>query len=298
MIIVRLKGGLGNQMFQYALGRVLALKNNTGLVFNTESYLDKSKRPFGRYTIERNYDLDVFNIYERVASKKEIPFVHRMYFKGGLMLIFDAVRRRILRHKTQELYFKEFNSELLSLGSNIYLDGFFQSFKYFIGYEDIIKKDFTIKNQIPENVKKLKEEINGLESLCIFVRRKDFVGNKYHEVVDENYYERGLSILNKDINIDKVYVFSDDLNWCKENLNLKFNKEVMFVGNEYAGSKWELHMYLMSFCKYFVIANSTFAWWPAWLSEREGKTVIVPNKWVGDNSVDINDVMPLDWIKV
>lgn len=297
MIIVRLKGGLGNQMFQYAIGRILSIKNHTDLLFNIEIYKDKSERIFKKnFAVDRNHDLEVFNIQGRVATKKEIPFIYRMYFKGKFMVLLDAIRRRVLRHNAQEIYFKKFNPEMLLLGSNVYIDGFFQSYKYFTGYEDIIRKDFVLKKEIPEYIKYLQKEISEKEALCVFVRRKDFVGNKYHEVVDKEYYSRGLSILSKNNKIEKIYIFSDDLNWCKE--NLKFDIDTMFVGDEYAGEKWEYHMFLMSNCKYFIIPNSTFAWWPAWLCDRYDKKVIAPSKWVRDGSVNINDVIPNDWIKI
>ena len=94
MIIVRLQGGLGNQMFQYALGRVLAIKNNTELLFNIETYYDQSKRIFkDNFALDREFELGLFNTAGRIAKKSEIPFLYRMYFKGSLMILIDAVRR-------------------------------------------------------------------------------------------------------------------------------------------------------------------------------------------------------------
>lgn len=296
MIIVRLQGGMGNQMFQYALGRVLAIKNNTELIFNTEGYDDKSKRLFKSNFAHRSYDLGVFNIKGRVAKSHEIPFFYKLYFKGKLMVVIDAVRRRILRHKGHELYFKKFNPQFLEFGNNTYLDGFFQSYKYFLGYENIIKKDFTLKNELPENIRNLKAEILNINSLCVFVRRQDFVGHAYHEVVDREYYDKSVEYLSSKLKIDKIYVFSDDIEWCKN--NLKFDTDTMFVSDEYAGTGWSGHMMLMSCCKYFIIPNSTFAWWGAWLSEREGKLVLFPHKWARDNSVVMDDVVPNEWIKM
>ncbi len=284
-------------MFQYALGRVLALKNNTELAFNIEAYENKSQRLFNKSFNFRTYDLDVFNIAGRIAKKGEIPVVYRMHGRNRLMLLLDAIKRRIFTHKAQEFFFKKFNPALLELGSNAYLDGFFQSYKYFSGFEDVLRKDFTLKNALPEHTQALKEEILNSNTLCVFVRRKDYIGSNYHEVVDKNYYDTGVEYIRKRVGlIDKIYVFSDDIDWCRN--NLKFDIKTMFVGNEYAGSKWAHHMILMSCCKYFLVPNSTFSWWAAWLSERSNKLVVLPKKWVADGSANINDVAQEEWIKL
>jgi hypothetical protein len=297
MIVMRLKGGLGNQMFQYALGRVLSIKNNTKLAFNIEAYLDQTSRPFkGNMMASRNFDLDVFNIVGRIAKKNEIPFLYRMYGKGKIMLILDAVRRRIFKHKAQELYFEKFNPKMLELGPNSYIDGFFQSPKYFAGFEDVIRKDFTLKNPLPEHIQKLSEEIQAINSVCIHVRRGDFVGNKDHEVVTLEYYQKGIDYISKKVPIEKIYVFSDDIEWCKNNITSSF--PAAFVDSEYAGVKGEAHMFLMSKCKHFVIANSSFAWWAVWLSSSKEKIVVAPKHWFTDTSIDTSDLTPEEWIRI
>ncbi len=297
MIVVRLKGGLGNQMFQYALGRVLAIKNNTELVFNIEAYNDQILRPFkGGSMAIRSFDLDVFNIYGRIAKKEEIPFIYRMYGKGKLMLIFDAVRRRIFKHKAQELYAQRFNPKMLKLDGESYIDGFFQSPKYWQGYEDIIRKDFTLKNKLSQNILDLALEIKNTDSLCMHVRRGDFVGNKFHEIVGSDYYQKALNILESKTTIGKIFVFSDDIEWCKD--NMKFNYPVFFVDDSYLGVKDEGHLYLMSMCKNFIIPNSTFSWWGSWLSENKNKIVICPKEWNRDTNADMGDLIMDDWIRI
>jgi len=296
MIVLRLKGGLGNQMFQYAFGRVLSIKNKTDLVFNIEAYEDSNKRPFrGNFAI-RTYDLDVFNIKGRVAKKKEIPFLHRMYFKGGIMLLIDAVRRRIFRYKAHELYTQKFNSLHLNLGPNSYIDGFFQSPKYWQGYEDIIREDFTLRVTPNDNIQSLYKKIIEAESLCIHVRRGDFIGNKDHEIVSLDYYVRAMDFIDKRCKVDNIYVFSDDIDWCKD--NMKFRHPTVFVGNDYAGQKGEGHIYLISGCKNFIIPNSTFSWWGAWLSANMDKTVIAPKIWSRDPNTDMSDLLLDGWISI
>lgn len=296
MIVVRLKGGLGNQMFQYALGRVLSIKNNTELLFNIEAYEDKTPRPFKNAMPVRDLQLDVFTIAGRVAQKSEIPWLYRMYGKGAFMLCIDAVRRRIFRHNAQELSFRPFTPRMLELGSNSYLDGFFQSPKYFEGYELIIRNDFTLKNIPGEAIRVLAEEISKHNSVCVHLRRGDYVGNKAHEVVGMEYYKEGITYLGKNTAIEKIYVFSDDIEWCKNNLIFEF--PTTFVGQEYVGHKDEGHMYLMSRCRHFIIANSSFSWWAAWLAECKEKIVVCPKQWFPDGSINTSDLLPEGWIRI
>lgn len=166
MIIVKLKGGMGNQMFQYALGRALSLKYNTSLGFDLSFLLDIT--PMLNFTF-RDYDLDVFNIKADIVHSHKIPLVNRI-FKGKIGRIFDYARVLLNLNKGVEKY-PWFNSSVLNIGPNAYLDGYWQSPKYFEGFEDIIRQDFTIKNKLPLNIENLKEEIKNCSSLCIHVRR-------------------------------------------------------------------------------------------------------------------------------
>lgn len=291
MIVVRLKGGLGNQMFQYALGRALALKHNVPLRFNIESYENTTARPFTNYTI-RTYDLELFNCEGALATRKDIPWLYRMYGKGKLALIFDAVRRRIFRHKAQELYFSDYNPAMLDLGPNAYLDGFWQSPKYFNHIADIIRNDFTLKHDPSPEIMALAKKIKAEASVGIFIRRTDFIGNPDYEFVDEKYYLRGLQYIAAREKIETVYVFSDDIEWCRENVS--FSHKTVFIDNTYAGERYTGKLFLMTTCRHFIIPNSTFAWWGAWLSYTPGKIVIAPNYWFP--GTDIKDVIPSEWV--
>lgn len=287
MIIVRLQGGLGNQMFQYALGRVLSIKNKTELKLDT-SFFGFKNIP------KRSYDLDVFNITASIATKKDIPTVYRLFnskFSNRLIASF----RKIIRNKGKEKYFA-FDTSVLSIGSNAYLDGYWQSPKYFKEYKDQIRKDFTLKNKPDQNIQVLVEEISKVNSVCIHVRRGDYVGNKNHEVIGVDYYKKGLEQISKLKTIEMIYVFSDDIEWCKS--NLKFEFPTIFVDDSSRGIKGEGHMFLMSKCHNFIIANSSFSWWAAWLSDNPDKIVICPKQWFGDASIDTSDLIPPEWIRI
>ena len=289
MIIVRLKGGLGNQMFQYVLGRVLALKNGTELKLNT-SFLNLNFKSITK----RIYNLDVFNIRAGIAKESDIPFIFRLpNNKICLYLIF--LFRKIIKSNGQEKSFN-FNKKILSVGRNAYLNGYWQSPKYFEGFEEVIRKDFTLKNPPAQNIQNLAGEIEKINSLCIHVRRGDYIGNKNHEIVNQEYYEKGIEHISQKTSIEKIYIFSDDIAWCKN--NLKFDFPIMFVDDEYAGEKDEGHMFLMSKCKNFIIANSSFSWWGAWLSNNKDKIVVCPKKWFPNISIDTSDLIPKNWIRI
>lgn len=281
MIIVRLKGGLGNQMFQYALGRALSLRHDVSLGIDTSFYNSASKP-------KRQYDLDVFNIVAKILNKNDTPIFYRICRKNKFL-------NKIIKHKGKEKFFN-FDPQILSFNGDLYLDGYWQSPKYFESFEDEIRKDFTFKNLPAQNTEDLAREIENANSLCIHVRREDYVGNKNHEVVNKEYYLKGIEYIKNHTLIDKIYIFSDDTEWCKNNLQFEF--PTMFVGDEYAEEKSEGHMFLMSKCKNFIIANSSFSWWAAWLSHNKEKIVICPKQWFPDESINTSDLIPENWIRI
>ena len=293
MIIVQLQGGMGNQMFQYALGRALSLKNDAPLYFDLNFLLDRAPHPKWQKFVFRNYDLDIFNIKADIASKKDIPFLYRSFFSGRLKVYEDTFKMKFFPGTGVEKSFN-FNPKVLSLGSDAYVMGFWQSFKYFQEIEDVIRKDFTFKHPMSEKSKQLLNEISSCESLCINVRRADFVDSSHHGTMGNEYYALAISIILKSRKIDKIYVFSDDIAWCEA--NLKFQFPTMFVGKDYAGNKYGEYLALMTACKNFVIPNSTFGWWAAWLCTNNEKVVVYPKKWFADSDADTSDLIPANWI--
>lgn len=296
MIIVRLSGGMGNQMFQYAIGRALSLKHNTSLKLDVTFLNHRIKLPyFLRPNFSfRNFDLDVFNIHAEIAKPEEISFWNRPILWGKSMLVIDAALRKLAILPGWEKSFS-FDKNVLDFGSDKYLQGFWQSEKYFLDYKDQIREDFTPKKQMSEEYQKLFNEIKGGNSLCVHLRRMHG-GGSFHGKYDMKYYESGIRRITENKRIDKIYVFSDDIGWCKE--NVKFPHPTVFVEEKYAGEKAEGHLFLMSACRYFVISNSTFSWWAAWLAENSDKIVIAPKKWFRDESINTNDLIPDSWIRI
>lgn len=250
MIITRLRGGLGNQMFQYAAGRAAALRKNASFAINT-TWFDSP----GAQNPKRAYDLGIFAIEPRIASRRQI-FLSKI--TGG------------------------------------YMDGFWQDEKYFRDAEAAIRRDFRFRDPIPAASAALLGSIQSGESVCINVRRDDFI--KDGKFVGVSYYERGVREILKTKPDASFFVFSDDMEWCRANLG--FIPRVTFVGHEHAGSKFGAYLQLMTFCKHFIIPNSTFGWWAAWLSHNPGKIVIVPTEWSQGGGVSTNDIIPAGWTRI
>ncbi len=290
MITTRISGGMGNQMFEYAAARALALKHGTEVVLDLTYLNDRTWRPKPLRITFRKYDLDIFNVQARFAARAETP----LWFFGKAGLFADMIMRKALKPRGTEKHF-HYDPDFWSYPDGTYLDGTWQSPKYFAGYEDQIRADFSFKDEQPEATQAFAAEIRAGESVCVHVRRADFVGHSLHDICDAAYYARGIAEIASRGAIGKIYVFSDDIAWCRDNVRFEYPTE--YVSDEYSGKKNGGHLFLMSQCKYFVIANSSFSWWSAWLSDRAGKVVVAPKRWLRDESIDTSDIYPEDWIR-
>lgn len=292
MIIAKLIGGLGNQMFQYAAGRYLSHLHQTELYVDT-SYL--TKNPNGAYT-KRDLELSVFNLDLKIATPEDI--------KKFSIESSNKYSRALQRHLPilfTNLYAAEsgiqYQKEFLNYPKNTYLDGFWQSERYFKPIESILIKEFTPKESLNLDNQNWLNQINASESVSVHIRRGDYISNKnaqqHHGNLGIDYYTNALKLLTDTHKEIKVFVFSDDLNWCKE--NLKIDIPTYFVD---ANQKQNFHfdMYLMSQCKHNIIANSSFSWWAAWLNQNQNKKVIAPKNWFADQTLNTKDLIPSSWI--
>ena len=287
MIVVKIKSGLGNQMFQYALGRRLSLDWGEDLKLDTAWFENiKSNET------SRKLEIDKFNIILNKATDEEIAQSMHGGFIRSISKLIDRVRGRLDRN-----HFFRFYKGLLKKKKWLYLDGYFQNFCYFDTIRDVLLGDFTLKNGYSTEAQKIKEGIEtAAQSVAIHIRRGDFVTTckDWNGLCDINYYQRGLQeIKNKYSNI-KLYFFSDDIEWARE--NLKFSSPMVFVSRPTLNSVEEL--LLMSLCKHQVIANSTFSWWAAWLNQNGQKIVVAPVRWLLVADIDTSGLLPTDWIKI
>jgi hypothetical protein len=289
-------GGLGNQMFQYAFARSLSLNLKTELKLDDTLLLDRRAENI----IIRDFSLSVFNIEENFASEKEI-----IYYNGYNT---DKLHHKILNKLSQgrrrknlvvQQYF-HFNPESLNIGDNICLVGSWQSFKYFEANQNVIHRDFSFKKQLFGKTKILADKISAENSVCINVRRGDYVTHPVYSktlgFVGLDYYVRSVDLIKKKLQEPIFYIFSDDLVWCKQNLS--FEKDIVFVEHDMAGEKFSEYLHLMTLCKHSIIPNSTFGWWGAWLNKNPEKIVIAPKIWYRDKSFNTKDLLPNNWIKL
>ena len=265
MIVSRFEGGLGNQLFQYAIGRFLAHKHNTELKF------DLSCCPFKNNSHHAFYKLNNFNVIENFATTNYAEYL-----------------KVISEKQVSDI------SVILNAPDNTFLHGYWQNEKYFIEIRDILLREFTLKNPLRPNSVAWKEKI--LSATCavsLHVRHGDYLtygGRNGFGIISEDYYLNCIAELHKHYSDITVFVFSDDLQWCKDNLN--FGMPTEFVeGCEYDFEE----MYLMSLCKHNVISNSTFSWWGAWLNQNPDKKVFAPDPW-GNPPIVRNPVTD-SWIK-
>lgn len=295
MIIVKITGGLGNQMFQYATAKSMSIRNNDTFKLDISFYSKQDLRKF---------ELNLLKIEENIPSIEEI---NKLRGKEGILY---KIRKRLkIRNKKPVSYKADslllnsaknteniFEEEIFLLKENLYLDGYWQSENYFKDVRDDIIKEFTPKDSISENAKIYLESINNENSVSLHVRRGDYIDNSMFKesgliVTQLDYYKNAIKYLNKKVENPKYFIFSDDITWCKENFDFLDNK--IFIDNTKSAID---DMVLMSKCKHNIIANSTFSWWSAWLNIYDKKIVVVPKIWYKTN-LDLH-LAPKEWIKL
>jgi len=180
----------------------------------------------------------------------------------------------------------------------IYLSGYWQSEKYFDDVSGIIREEFQLKNEPAGLNLELVRAMRGSQAVSLHVRRGDYVSNpiaaSYHGVCSLEYYRTAIKLIEEKVANPKFYVFSDDIPWCKE--NLRFPQPATYVDHNSDEPFEDLR--LMSFCKHFIIANSSFSWWGAWLSRNQEKIVLAPKKWFLTREKDDRDQVPANWIRI
>lgn len=299
MIVIRLSGGLGNQLFQYAFGKNLSIKNRALLKFETSDYQNDF----------RKYALDKFNIPEsasRISTDADLSLI-------GIPQVFDKslygkIRRKLFRSVESlrpiyqrrfiiEPYF-HFCADVLKITGNCYLSGVWQSEKYFKENGDIIKRELSLKKLPTISTQNWTKQISECNSVSLHIRRGDYVHdqktNKLHGTCGIEYYKEAMNLISQKIKDPVFFIFSDDPQWARE--NLKSSYPLFIVSNGEIPDYEELT--IMSKCKHNIIANSSFSWWGAWLNENKNKLVIAPQKWFNAKNINTDDLLPTSWIRI
>ena len=266
MIIIKLIGGMCNQMFQYAYGLHLSLKYNQVLFLDTSFYNNQQ----GNGVI-RKFELNKFpnlsyNLFNNLTNNKTIYRINES---------------------------NKYTDNILG-NDNYYIEGYWQNENYFISHEKEIRNAFKCNNTT-EKFNQYKSKIDkyikqGQIIISLHVRRTDYVKtNGFHPIQSINYYENAIFEIG---NYDKLLIFSDDIKWCQE--NFKFDKMLFIQGLDNVEDLW-----LMKECTHNIIANSSFSWWGAWLNENGEKKVIAPYQWFGgDNNINSVDIVPKKWVRL
>lgn len=314
MINKHMIGRLGNQMFQYATVRAFQLRNNIDDEINLNFDEIFARADEGGFEDSLSY----FRIEKYGIKKIKKSFKQKVLLDYlNLIKAFYLVKDKLFKTKkyTKKMYKIEKKLQPMFNKNGIYsfrlgyyefknskvknkiFYGTFESSKYFDDYKSIIKKEFTPKYDIIAHNKKLYEEINNCESVCVTIRRGDFVNvesiRKNLYICTPKYFDKAIKEIQKKVKKPKFFVFSDDVEWCKENMD--FPKGTLYEkGND---PVWE-KLRLMYSCKHFILSNSTFSWWAQYLSSNEKKVVVAPSKWTNDsykNNDEKIDIYEENW---
>ena len=267
MIIVKVMGGLGNQLFQYALYRQFQEDGK-------EAYLDTSWYDITK-NVNRKYQLDLFNTKIVKCTDKQ-----KYLLANNDRSIFGVTYHKIFGNKKShivELDNGDF-SPLISKLQTAYLDGYWQRKEYFINISEVLKKEIVLKENLNEKNEKMFFEINNTNSIGIHIRRGDYLvaADRYGGICTEKYYFSSIEYMEKQVENGHFFVFSDDMIWCKHFLDKKKNVTFVDINSNDDGY---LDLILMSKCKNMIMANSSFSWWATWLNDNMNKIIVAPARW-------------------
>jgi hypothetical protein len=294
MIVMKISDGLGNQMFQYALGRKLSIKHDCELKFDTDWYENREKHG----GTDRELTINQFNLHFERASEQDItsivPFwglarhvtnkyipvanttISKIFPKEvGKIFNYYCEKRNHKNDKTTWPHRRQFGSAILDIDHG-YLEGYWQTPKYFTDIRDTLREDFSIRAE--QRYSNLVDRIGDSTAVGVHIRRGDFIhqGPGHGNVLPQMYYDKSISHIQSNNTDIELFVFSDEPAWARNHRTFDF--PTTHVSDSYPTSEVE-DVYLMSLCNHNIMANSTFSWWSAWLNNNSKKRVTVPTPW-------------------
>jgi len=295
MILLRLKGGLGNQLFQYATARSLSIKYQCPILLDRTSYLPHQKlkksttyRQFGLWIYELSNIPNVYNSEKSNSYKQYIECINQKLTASKITTIFREKDPRC------------FDEEVFKLSPPFILDGYFQSRHYFSDFHKVLIKDFTLATTLDSANLKFIDIINSTNSVAVHIRRGDYVtnaaANSHHGSLPLSYYVSAINFVQDQV-IEPVFnFFSDDLEWCKKYFSFLSPRQVNFIDIN-KGAHPSLDLNLMSQNKHIIIANSSYSWWAAWLTKNKKGFVLYPSEWV-QKDFRKSELFPCTWTKI
>jgi len=288
MVISQILGGLGNQMFQYAAARALALSRTQPLLLDLAA--------FGGYKLHNGFELDrVFTIDAAVTKTTDLlrvlgwraPTVVRKVLKRCL---FAPLNGPNLAIEPASKYWPR----LQTMGDPLYMMGYWQSERYFLMQENIIRRDFCFRHALDGRNAALAAEIAVRPSVSVHLRRGDYLSDKIMDVCSMDYYRAAAKYMEERIGRPTYFVFSDDADWVRSHVD--FLPGATLIDHNKGPDSYR-DMQLMSRCKHHIIANSSFSWWGAWLNPSAEKIVVAPYTWFRDGRDD-SDLVPSQWTRL
>ena len=279
-IRVKLTGGLGNQMFQFAAGYSIAKKNNVKLSLD-----------LGRFN--RRQDHNGFELQEIFDICSKVNFLNNPINFGFINFKEILNNVDITFHNFKEPHY-HYTNKILDIPKRSLLNGYWQSELYFKDYTQEIRKIFNFSKQLDKKNSLVANVINQNNSISIHVRRGDYLlkTNHNHNVDLKEYYLTAIEKTAKFFDNPKYFIFTDDPLWVAKNFTLNYSFTVVDI-NRGTDSFYDMH--LMSLCKCNIIANSSFSWWGAWLNNKEDKIIYAPKNWFKNKSICTDDLIPNSW---
>lgn len=283
-VYVRIYGGLGNQMFQYACARALALRTGSDVVLDTRDFVaGPGQRP----------GLHHLNIADAKVPERDLPPTKKQHLRYLLWRGLRLPPRIVRQHGSA------FDPKIIGLPSNVWLHGYWQSERFFADFKEDIRRELSVKTPPDEANARVFDEIMITPSASLHIRRGDYVSDPkahaVHGTCSLDYYEKAAGLIARKMGQEPVfYVFSDEPDWAAANLRLPYKMRIVSQN----GSRNYEDLRLMSACRHHIVANSSFSWWGAWLNPSPEKLVIAPARWFADPAAIDADVVPDDWVRL
>jgi len=293
MIVVRLIGGLGNQLFQYALGRRLALERGVPLKLDLSWFQTQSLR---------HYMLDRFKIDAETVTPQEIARLTGSNWEGVSDQVYQMIQKYVPYYRRSVVKEAKYSFDplILKAKSDVLLIGYWQTEKYFKQIESHLRQEFSLKQPLSPESARLAERIQRGNSISVHVRRTDYVESvrriQVYDVCSIEYYQKAAEYLCKIVPNASFFVFSDDISWAANNLS--FLSPAIEIVDVKGTSQDAEELILMGYCRHHIIANSSFSWWGAWLGTTPQTVTIAPQQWIRNSRRENPDITPAGWIRM
>lgn len=296
MIIVKISGGIGNQLFQYCFAKSLEIKKRVKVKIDNSCYYLKTKT-----ITPRQYQLDKFKISLDLAGQNDfhevgIPYPLNRHISENIFRSVFRIQEFFRPFNLKKITVEHgltFNDSIFLKRDNCYISGNWTDPRYFFDISEILQKELSLKDKTSEKTQIFFSGIKNSNSISVHIRRGDYLRYSHKfKILDQRYYNQAVKKIEEKIKNPIYYIFSDDVDYVKNNYQNIFKKAIYISGNNIFDHE---ELWLMSQCKNNIIANSTFSWWGAWLNNNPEKIVIAPKKYRNDNK-DITGLFPKKWI--